>query len=174
MRVTCADWSDRPVAMPLWRLAVVAVLTLTAGAVMVAAGYAWRSHGWAVAGLVMVPGGLLISLALALTQSPRVPAGEDSGVRRPRRALTAAAVIAGLPWPTGEIPWRYAASVSLIALVSGGSMAGAGWAVAASDWLIAIALVVVGGLAILAAFAVALVGARRSAPTPKAGGRPLA
>jgi hypothetical protein len=58
----------RPVTRS-FRLRVAAgALTLLSGAVMVSAGYVAHADSWATAGLLTVPGGIMISAARALAR----------------------------------------------------------------------------------------------------------
>jgi hypothetical protein len=143
----------------------IVVLALASGALMSTAGYAWRTNGWQVAGLVMVPGGLLISLALALlprNAHQQVTQQPQSSAKRPRLAMAITGRTVGLPTASGGLPVRHGLAVSLLALVAGGAMVGAGYEAAASAWLLAAALVLVGGVVISAALVVAMVGHRHA------------
>jgi hypothetical protein len=116
------------------RLRVAArALTLLSGAVMVLAGYIGQSESWATAGLISIPGGIVILVAFGLARR----ADRVDG-----RALASSGSSAELP----------PGAMSGI-LLSGGVMVFAGYAGAAWGWGPALALATLGGLVIGMAFA---------------------
>jgi hypothetical protein len=113
--------------------ALAATLTLLSGAVMMLAGYIGHTESWTTAGVITIPGGIVILAAFALARrADRVDgrAAAPSGSHRAERAGAMAAT-----------------------LVSGGVMVLAGYAGSAWCWGLAVPLATVGGLVVGAAFA---------------------
>jgi hypothetical protein len=108
---------------------VAAALTLASGALMMLAGYIGEGGSWTAGGLITVPAGVLILLAFVAARRAQ-PAGNHGA---PDGGVTAGAMI--------------------VTLLSGGIMVLAGYAWAAWGWAAAAALASLGGLVILAAFA---------------------
>lgn len=150
---------------PRSRYLLIVALALTSGAVMATAGYVLRTDGWTVASLVTVPGGLLIAFALALmprSTRRQAAAPSQAPAERRRSASPIAALIVGQLTASGGLPVRYGIAVSLLALLSGGAMVGAGYEAAGSAWLPAAVLVMLGGVVITAALTLAIIGHRQA------------
>lgn len=114
--------------------AFAAALTLLSGAVMMLAGYIGHTESWTPAGLITIPGGIVILAAFALARRADRADGQTvapSGSHRGGRVAAMAAT-----------------------LLSGGVMVLAGYAGSAWGWGLAVPLATVGGLVIGAAFAV--------------------
>lgn len=146
----------RPVSAIGWRLIRAVVLTLGAGALMMASGYLLRDGPRAVAGYVTLPAGPLISAAFATIRpraergGPSAPARRSPWARARRGVLT----VVGMPWPGAQTPLRWAIAAMALALLAGLAMTVAGYTVAAGDWLVSPPLVLLGGLIIAGAFLV--------------------
>jgi hypothetical protein len=128
-----------------------AVMTLAAGMVMMLAGYLLHADGWTVAGLVMLPAGVLISIAFVLARrihSP-VPGGGASLDRRTRLLI-----LLGLPSAGGDLSRWVSVAVSVVMLAAGALMTVAGYAAAAWSGMIVPPLVLLSGLVILAGFVI--------------------
>jgi hypothetical protein len=110
-----------------------AALTLLSGAVMMLAGYLGHTESWTTAGLITIPGGIVILAAFALA-------------RRAERAEGRVLFPAGSQ-RTGR------AGAMATTLLSGGMMVLAGYAASAWGWGPAAALATVGGIVIAVAFA---------------------
>jgi hypothetical protein len=123
-----------------------AVATLSSGGCMVGAGYLLHSHGWGVTGLVTIAGGALINLAFMLALHSRAGA-RHAAAEADRRGH--AHYRGGIVAP----PLPQSAAVMALTLGAGAVMVLAGYAAAHWSWMLLVALIVVGGLAILAAFA---------------------
>lgn len=125
--------------------ALAAGATLASGACMVAAGYAIHANDWGAGGLAMMVGGPLILLGYTVTLrarregSPAVDDGRLSG--------------AGKRGGGVGLLGRRAGPVAALSAASGAVMVLAGYVAAAWGWLLLIPLMLVGGLVILAAFA---------------------
>jgi hypothetical protein len=115
--------------------AAAAALTLLSGVVMMSAGYIGQSESWATAGLITIPGGIVILVAFALARRADRVDGRAFASSDSHAAL--------LPGAMSGI------------LLSGGVMVFAGYAGAAWGWGPALALANLGGLMIGAAFALA-------------------
>jgi hypothetical protein len=126
-----------------------ALLTLLSGGAMTAAGYLLRTLGWATAGLVMIPGGVLILVALRLAQR-RQPTTRDGVAQTPAVSGIRAAtqLLANL-----SLPLRSQFVILGLTMASGAVMVLAGYAWAAQSWIWAATLAAVGGLFISGAFA---------------------
>jgi hypothetical protein len=114
--------------------AAAAALTLLSGGLMMLAGYIGQTESWATAGLITIPGGIVILVARALARR----ADRVDG-----RAVTSRDSRAALPAAMGAI------------LLSGGVMVSAGYAGPAWGWGPAASLATLGGLVIATAFALA-------------------
>jgi hypothetical protein len=110
---------------------------------MMLAGYVGHTGSWTAAGLITVPAGVVILVALALA---RRADGADGRMGAPagRRAGRAGAMA--------------------VTLLAGGVMVLAGYAGAAWSWALALALAIVGGLVVGLAFAVDRRAMRDAAP----------
>lgn len=130
-----------------------ALLTLLSGGAMTAAGYLSRTLGWATAGLVMIPGGVLILVALRLAQR-RQPTTQDGAAQSPAVSGMRAAtqLLGNLGLPEG-LPLRSQFVILGLTMASGAVMVLAGYAWAAQSWIWAATLAAVGGLFISGAFA---------------------
>jgi hypothetical protein len=114
--------------------AAAAALTLLSGVVMMSAGYIGQAESWATAGLITIPGGIVVLAAFALAhRADRVDG----------RALASSDRRAAPPGAMGGI------------LLSGGVMVFAGYAGSAWGWGPAVTLASLGGLMIGTAFALA-------------------
>jgi hypothetical protein len=111
--------------------AFAAALTLLSGAVMMLAGYIGHTESWTPAGLITIPGGIVILAAFVLARRADRAGGQTVAPSRSHRVAAIAAT-----------------------LLSGGVMVLAGYAGSAWGWGLAVPLAIVGGLVIGAAFAV--------------------
>ena len=132
--------------------------TLAAGAVMMAGGFLFRRHGWAVAGPAMIPAGPLISVAFALERRAGARRAASAGGARLRGAVM---LIAGLPSPGGNLPLTTSIAVQAVTLLAGVVMAVAGYAAATWNPLLVPPLLGAGGLVMTTAF---VIGARGDRP----------
>ena len=105
-----------------------AALTLVSGGTMMAAGYLGDREGWLVAGLVTIPGGLIIFVAFALARKAEAE--------------------------TGDWDWNVSGPAMAVILLSGGVMVLAGYAFSAWWWGLAPFLATAGGVLIVLAFAI--------------------
>jgi hypothetical protein len=113
---------------------------------MVGAGYLLHSHGWGVSGLVTIAGGALINLAFMLAlRSRRGTQHAVAEVGRRGYAHYRGGIVAP--------PWPQSAALMALTLGAGAVMVLAGYLAAQWSWMLLVALVVIGGLTILAAFA---------------------
>ena len=110
-----------------------AALTLLSGAVMMLAGYVGHSASWTTAGLITLPGGIVILAAFAVARRADRADGRTIAPHSSHRATSAGAMA--------------------VTLLSGGVMVLAGYAASAWGWGLAALLAIVGGLLIGAAFA---------------------
>jgi hypothetical protein len=124
--------------------AFAAALTLLSGAVMTLAGYIGQTESWTAAGLITIPGGIVILAAFALARGADRANGQTVAPSRSQ--------------PAGRV------AAAAATLVSGGVMVLAGYAGAAWGWGLAVPLATVGGLVIGAAFALERRGTRPAAP----------
>jgi hypothetical protein len=108
--------------------AAAAALTLLSGALMMAAGYVGASASWTAAGVITIPGGIVILAALALA-------------RRAER-------IDGQPVPS----FRPRFAVMTVVFLAGGVMVFAGYAAATWTWVLALPVALLGGMVIGTAF----------------------
>jgi hypothetical protein len=122
-----------------------AALTLLSGAVMMLAGYVGDTSCWRNAAFITVPGGIVILAAFALARRAELAEG---GAVAPSGVVTDGGA-AG----TGGGRFGRPAVLAVI-LLSGGVMVLAGYAASAWSWVAAPALAALGGLVILAAFAI--------------------
>jgi hypothetical protein len=131
---------------PSTNASAVVVATLFSGGCMVGAGYLLHFYGWGVSGLAMFAGGALINLAFIFALRSRAAS---------RRAVAEAGQ-RGHPHRRGDIaapPWPQSAAVIALSLAAGAVMVLAGYAAAQWGWMLLVALILIGGLVILAAFA---------------------
>ena len=126
-----------------------AALTLLSGGVMMLAGYVGDTSCWRDAAFITVPGGIVILAAFALARRAELAGG--GGVAE-GGALAVGTGRAG-GGPAGAFPFGRPAVLAVI-LLSGGVMVLAGYALSAWSWVAALALATLGGLVILAAFAI--------------------
>ena len=155
------------VADHLSRFGAFAVVTLISGGFMVLGGYLFHTHGWHIGGVVMLPSGPTISAAFALLLRAErsrsgLPQAVPAGTARRVRAVVT--IMAGLPWSGGNAPMRFEIGTFGLTMAAGAVMALAGYAAAAWTWLLLPPIVVVGGVFITAAFAVAVNGFHQSDP----------
>ena len=123
--------------------AFAAALTLLSGGVMMVAGYIGHTESWTSAGLITIPGGVVILAAFALARSADRADGRTLAPSPSHRGGRVAAVAA--------------------TLLSGGVMVLAGYAGSAWGWGLAVPLATVGALVIGAAFALERRGTQRAA-----------
>ena len=148
----------------LRRFGAVTVFTLISGAFMVVGGYLFHTHGWHIGGLLMLPSGPAISAAFALllraerSRNGLPQAGSAGTARRVRAAVT---IAAGLPWTGGNAPIGFEIGTFGLTMAAGAVMALSGYA-AVWTWLLVPPIVVLAGVLITAAFAVATKGFRHS------------
>jgi hypothetical protein len=114
--------------------AFAAALTLLSGAVMMLAGYIGHTESWTAAGLITIPGGIVILGGFALARRADRADGQTIAASRSQRGARVTA--------------------SAATLLSGGVMVLAGYAGSAWGWGLAAPLATLGGLVIGAAFAV--------------------
>ena len=140
-----------PSAEQLRPYVVPAVVTIAAGVVMMLAGYLWHADGWTVAGLVMLPAGVLISIAFLLARRIHSPvAGAGTGFDR----RTGLLILLGLPSAGGDLTRWVSVAVSFAMLAAGALMTVAGYAAAAWSELMVPPLVLLSGLVIVAGFVI--------------------
>jgi putative Mn2+ efflux pump MntP len=104
---------------------------MLSGAVMMLAGYLGQTESWALAGLIAIPGGLVILAAFALSRRDRAESREAPA--------------------SGSSP--VAPASAAVTLFSGGVMVFAGYAASVWGWCAAATLATLGGLMVGAAFA---------------------
>jgi hypothetical protein len=127
----------------LLTLLAAAMAVLSSGGCMVGAGYLMYAHGWRASGLAMTAGGALIFTAFTLTPRGRLDArSPQTGVRTHARGRGGAV----------RLPWKPRVGLMAITLAAGAAMVLAGYAALAWSSVLLIPLVLLGGLAILAAF----------------------
>jgi hypothetical protein len=145
------------------------MLTLAAGAAMMAGGYLFHTDGWKVGGPSMSPAGPLISIAFALESRSRAPAttpNDRPGVHRLRRLLP---LLVGVPIPAGGLQPLAAIATLGLTLLAGLAMSVAGYALAVRTPILVPPLILASGLIILAAFFVGARSQSRTAATAAAG-----
>jgi hypothetical protein len=132
-----APGRHRPLILP-------AAATLSSGGCMMGAGYLLHSFGWGISAVVMSAGGALIFIAFTLTPRGRIGARRAAAGTRVRTYAHGRGGVVGLPWQHGI-------AVMALTLGAGAAMMLAGYAAAVWTWIVLIPLVLIGGVAILAA-----------------------
>ena len=136
--------------------------TLASGGVMMTGGYLFKTIGWGLAGLAMIPAGPLISAAFALAPKP----GVQVRSKTPTASINRVMLVLGLPAPGGDVSLPMSLAISVVTLLAGAVMAVAGYAIAAWNPLTVPALLLAASVVITSAFVIADRAARSRAPSP--------
>jgi hypothetical protein len=153
------------------RFGAVGVAVLVSGGFMMAGGYLFHTEGWGTGSLVMLPSGPTISVAFALarrTERSRRGLIDAEPVGLARRVRAVVTILAGLPWPGGELPVLSQIGAFALTMLAGAVMALGGYAGAAWSWLLVGPIALLAGVTISAAFGLIVTGLQTSAPAQPA------
>jgi hypothetical protein len=149
-RIGGVGW-DPPSAVQVKAYLPAAVAVLSSGFVMMVAGYLFHGDGWAVAGPVMFPAGILISFAFYLARR----ANNETRRRGRVSGRTVVLVLLGVPAPGADLSLIVSIAVSATTLAAGAVMVVAGYAIAAWSVFLVPPLLLAAGAVIVIAFVVA-------------------